>query len=48
MRDVPPEEEGIEWLETKAAAEFLGISERRLHQLRKRGEISDGGSGSRI
>lgn len=28
-----------EWLEARAAADFLGISERRLHQLRRRGEI---------
>jgi type II secretory ATPase GspE/PulE/Tfp pilus assembly ATPase PilB-like protein len=40
MADEPTEDEDVEWLETKAAAEFLGISERRLHQLRKRGEIA--------
>jgi type II secretory ATPase GspE/PulE/Tfp pilus assembly ATPase PilB-like protein len=28
-----------EWLDARAAADFLGISERRLNQLRRRGEI---------
>jgi type IV pilus assembly protein PilB len=37
QKDTPDEEP--EWLEPRAAADFLGISERRLNQLRRRGEI---------